>query len=109
MLTTFAALLALAAFSASAAQALEWHYWTIDIGIGGGGNAFGPHIEQFAAGEVPYGSAIGCAGERGVGLNCASKTHQNEEYSTFPFTVNTEPYLHNHLTTSGNFDGLTLF
>jgi hypothetical protein len=103
------ALLVLASFSAAMALANEG-YWTINQSVGGGENAFGPKLnDDFAQDTVPYGSAIGCAGLRGVGNVCSKNTKEDAVYDTYPFGYDTEPYIHNHLTKTGNFDGYTLW
>ena len=68
LLTTLACC---SAFGATDAGALEYAH---HVGVGSGGNYFGPFVTLYAAETIGYGSGIGCAGIRGVsGVVCESE------------------------------------
>ncbi|MGH2880266.1 MAG: hypothetical protein ACRDK4_11760 [Solirubrobacteraceae bacterium] len=74
------------------------------VEVGGGGNHFGPYVYFFAAETYPFGTAIGCAGVRSVGLSCAAKSGE-VSIIELPFDVESEPYIHNHSTWTSYFSG----
>lgn len=99
-----AAILALACgccFGVAQAQAVEY---AKHVEVVGGGNRFGPYVYFFAAETFPFGSALPCAGVRGVGLNCSTKEGEVATI-TLPFDVEAEPYIHNHSTWTSYFSG----
>jgi hypothetical protein len=98
LLTGFATM---AAFGAGPAAAVQY---ANHVEVGGGGNHFGPYVYLYAAETYPFGTALGCAGVRGVGLNCA--TNSGEVVGiVLPFDVEAEPYIHNHSTWTSYFSG----
>lgn len=99
--TFIAILTCLMAFCASGAQAVEYvNHQKVE----GGANYFGPFVELDAASTSPFGTAIACAGVRGVGLNCASNSGETAGI-LLPFDVDSEPYIHNHSTFGSFFSG----
>lgn len=88
-------------FGAAEAQAVEY---AKHVEVGGGGNHFGPYVYLYAAETYPFGTAIGCAGVRGAGLNCAAKSGEIASI-VLPFDVESEPYIHNHSTWTSYFSG----
>jgi hypothetical protein len=88
-------------FGVAQAQAVEY---AKHVEVAGGGNHFGPFVLLFLAETFPFGSALPCAGVRGVGLNCSTK---EGEVATIelPFDVEAEPYIHNHSTFTSYFSG----
>ena len=75
------------------------------VGIGGGGNAFGPFVHLFASETVGYGSGLGCAGIRGIsGVVCESSPGEFVALVLGSY-VNSEPYIHNHSTFTSFFNG----
>lgn len=101
LIIALAALASCAAIAAAPAAAVEYAH---HVEVGGGGNHFGPYVYFYAAETYPYGSAIACAGVRGVGLNCAS-TSGEVAGIVLPFDVEAEPYIHNHSTWTSYFNG----
>ena len=97
-----ATLACLGAASATSAQAVEWGH---HVGIGGGGNAFGPFVHLYDSETVGYGSGLGCAGIRGIaGVVCETKAGENVALVLGGY-VNSEPYIHNHSTFESFFNG----
>jgi hypothetical protein len=90
-----------AALAATPAAATEYAH---HVEVGGGANHFGPFVYLYAAETFPYGTAIGCAGVRGVGLNCPSNSGETAVI-VLPFDVEAEPYIHNHATFTSFFNG----
>jgi hypothetical protein len=97
-MATFACLLSVAASSAGAVE------WAHHVGIGGGGNVFGPLVRLDASETVGYGSGLGCAGIRGWGDICETKAGQAVVVTTGT-DVSAEPYIHNHSTFESFFNG----
>lgn len=99
------AVLAALAFSCAAtatpAAAVEY---ANHVEVASGANHFGPFVYLFAAETFPFGSGIGCAGVRGVGLNCPTKSGE-VAIIELPFDVEAEPYIHNHSTFTSYFSG----
>ncbi|HEX3693541.1 MAG TPA: hypothetical protein VHU13_09375 [Solirubrobacteraceae bacterium] len=89
------------AIAATPAAAVEY---ANHVEVGGGGNHFGPYVYFYAAETFPWGTAIACAGVRGVGLNCAAKSGETAVI-VLPFDVEAEPYIHNHSTWTSYFNG----
>src|ERR1700757_355117 len=89
------------AIAAAPAAAVEYAH---HVEVVGGGNHFGPYVYFYAAETFPYGTAIGCAGVRGVGLNCPSNSGETAVI-VLPFDVEAEPYIHNHSTWTSYFNG----
>jgi hypothetical protein len=89
------------AFGAGGAQAVEY---VNHVKVEGGANYFGPYVLLYIAQTAPYGSAIGCAGVRGVGLNCPPNSGEIGSI-TLPWDVESEPYIHNHATFTSYFSG----
>lgn len=98
VLVTVASCTALAATPAGATE------YAHHVEVGGGANHFGPYVYLYAAETFPYGVAIGCAGVRGVGLNCPSNSGETAVI-VLPFDVESEPYIHNHATFTSYFNG----
>ena len=99
VLATLAGFGALGAPSAGAVQ------WATHVGIGGGGNAFGPVVRLFVSETQGYGSGIGCAGIRGVsGVVCEGKARERVAL-VLGGDVTSEPYIHNHSTFESFFNG----
>ncbi len=101
LVSTLAALVCLLAAGASSAGAVEWGH---HVGVGGGGNAFGPFVRLYASEVVGYGSGLGCAGIRGFGLTCETSPGEFVVISTGG-DVSSEPYIHNHSTFESFFNG----
>lgn len=89
------------ALGVTGAQAVEY---VNHVKVEGGANYFGPYVELYSAETYPYGTAIGCAGVRGVGLNCPTKSGE-VAIIVLPFDVEAEPYIHNHATFTSYFNG----
>lgn len=85
----------------ASAQAVEY---AKHVEVVGGGNHFGPYVYLYAAETYPFGTALGCAGVRGVGLNCAVSSGEVVGI-VLPFDVEAEPYIHNHSTWTSYFSG----
>jgi hypothetical protein len=98
LVTSLAALGTLGAGSAAAVQ------YANHVEVVGGGNHFGPYVYLYLAETYPAGTAIACAGVRGVGLNCASNSGEVAGI-VLPFDVEAEPYIHNHSTWTSYFSG----
>jgi hypothetical protein len=96
-----AVLTAFAAFAAGPAAAVQY---ANHVEVGGGGNHFGPYVYFYVAETYPAGTAIGCAGVRSVGLNCAANSGEAAGI-VLPFDVESEPYIHNHSTWTSYFSG----
>jgi hypothetical protein len=88
-------------FGVAQAQAVEY---ANHVEVVGGGNHFGPYVYFYLAETYPFGSALPCAGVRGVGLNCSTKEHEVASIQ-LPFDVEAEPYIHNHSTWTSYFSG----
>ena len=101
LIAVLVALASCGAVVASPAGAVEYDK---HVEVGGGGNHFGPYVYFYAAETYPAGTAIGCAGVRGVGLNCAAKSGEVASI-VLPFDVEAEPYIHNHSTFTSYFSG----
>jgi hypothetical protein len=100
--TLLATLACIGAAGAQSAGAVEW---THHVGIGGGGNAFGPFVSLFVSETEGFGSGIGCAGIRGVaGVICESKAKERVAL-VLGGKVSSEPYIHNHSTFESFFNG----
>ena len=100
-----AGLVALAcAFGANAgtAGAVEYAH---QVGVEGGANFFGPFVSLIEAETIGLGSALGCAGIRGItGVVCETEPGTKAILALSAY-VNSEPYIHNHSTFKGTFDG----
>ena len=84
------------------AQAVEYAH---NVGVGSGANYFGPFVSLIAAETVGLGSALGCAGIRGVsGVVCETSPGQRVGVG-LSNRISSEPYIHNHSTFTGSFDG----
>ena len=101
IVTLFATVACFFVVGIAQAQAVEYAHHQE---VGGGANYFGPYVELFVAETYPYGTAIGCAGVRGVGLDCPSKSGEVASI-VLPFDVEAEPYIHNHATFTSYFNG----
>jgi hypothetical protein len=99
-----AVLVAIAACGAVVAPTAGAVEYANHVEVGGGGNRFGPYVYFYAAETYPFGTAIGCAGVRSVGLNCAAKSGE-VAIIVLPFDVESEPYIHNHSTWTSYFSG----
>lgn len=99
-----AAIVAFASCGATVAPTAGAVEYANHVEVGGGGNHFGPYVYFFLAETYPFGSAIGCAGVRGVGLNCAAKSGEVATIQ-LPFDVEAEPYIHNHSSFTSYFSG----
>ena len=96
-----ASLACFGAFGTTSAEAVEY---VNHVKVEGGANYFGPYVLLYLAETYPFGSAIACAGIRGVGLNCASNSGAVAGIET-PWDVEAEPYIHNHSTFGSYFSG----
>jgi hypothetical protein len=101
LFTHLATLAAIAAVGATPAAAVEY---AKHVEVASGANHFGPYVYFYAAETYPWGSAIGCAGVRGVGLNCPANSGE-VAIIVLPFDVEAEPYIHNHSTWNSYFSG----
>jgi hypothetical protein len=101
LLSTLAALACLFAAGTAGASAAEWAH---HVGIGGGGNAFGPYVRLDEAETVGYGSGLGCAGIRSYGSVCETSAGEYVAVTTGGY-VSSEPYIHNHSTFESFFNG----
>ena len=88
--------------NAGTAGAVEYvHHVTVE----GGANYFGPFVTLIEAETIGAGSALGCAGIRGVaGVVCETEPGTKAIIALSGY-VNSEPYIHNHSTFKGVFDG----
>lgn len=101
MVTLFTTIVCIGAFGVAQAQAVEYvNHHKVESGE----NYFGPFVELGSASTFPYGSAIGCAGVRGVGLSCPPNSGEVGGI-VLPFDVQSEPYIHNHSTFGSFFSG----
>ena len=99
--TLLAILVCFGAFGVAGAQAVEYvNHQKVE----GGANYFGPYVTLYIAQTSPYGTAIGCAGVRGIGLNCPANSGEIGSI-TLDFDVEAEPYIHNHATFTSYFNG----
>lgn len=98
---TLAALACAVAVPATPAGAVEY---ANHVEVASGANHFGPYVYLYAAETYPWGTAIGCAGVRGVGLNCPANSGE-VAIIELPFDVEAEPYIHNHSTWNSYFSG----
>lgn len=89
------------AATATPAAAVEY---ANHVEVASGANHFGPYVYFYAAETFPFGVAIGCAGVRGVGLNCPANSGE-VAIIELPFDVESEPYIHNHATFTSYFSG----
>lgn len=106
LITTIAALACCcavqAAAPAGAAAATEYVH---GVAVGSGNNYFGPFVNLFDAETEGLGSALGCAGIRGVaGVVCETFAGERVGVTTSS-RINSEPYIHNHSTFTGSFSG----
>ena len=102
---TLAALVtALVLLGASTAQA--WTLWANHEGIKSGENKFGPFVWLSAALVEPAGTGLICAGIRGFGLSCPSRTEK--VVFSAGGVVSSEPYAHNHSPFTSGFTGYYL-
>lgn len=101
LIVLLASIAALGAVGASPAAAVEY---ANHVAVGGGGNHFGPYVYFYAAETYPFGTAIGCAGVRSVGLNCPANSGEIAGI-VLPWDVESEPYIHNHSTWTSYFSG----
>lgn len=101
LIVLIASLATVGAVVSSPAAAVEY---ANHVEVGGGGNHFGPFVYLFAAETFPYGTALGCAGIRSVGQDCATSVGETAIYE-IPFDVESEPYIHNHSTWTSYFNG----
>ena len=68
----------------------------------------GPTVALFASNTESYGSAIGCSGISGLGVNCNTYTDPGGYLTTgfvWYYDVWSQPYIHNHSTWTGWFNG----
>jgi hypothetical protein len=73
--------------------------------VASGANYFGPFVTLFAAETIGAGSALGCAGIRGVaGVVCETEPGSRAAI-VLSNDVNSEPYIHNHSTFTSYFNG----
>lgn len=101
VVAAIAALSICGAASASPAAAVEYANHAF---VGAGANYFGPYVYFYAAETYPWGTAVSCAGVRGVGLNCAANSGE-VAIIELPWDVEAEPYIHNHSTWNSYFSG----
>jgi len=101
LVSATAAVACLLASGAPSASAVEWAH---HVGVGGGGNAFGPFVRLDASEVVGYGSGLGCAGIRNFGSVCESSPGEFVAITTGG-DVSSEPYVHNHSTFESFFNG----
>ena len=101
VITLLAAFACFGAFGATEAQAVEY---VNHVKVEGGANYFGPYVLLYVAETYPFGTAIGCAGIRGVGLNCPANSGEIATI-VLPWDVESEPYIHNHATFTSYFSG----
>jgi hypothetical protein len=73
--------------------------------VASGANYFGPFVTLYAAETVGAGSALGCAGIRGVSGVVCEVEPGSKAAVILTNDVNSEPYIHNHSTFSGLFNG----
>ena len=101
-----AALLAtLASFGALGTTGAGAVQWASHVGVGGGGNAFGPVVRLKVSETEGFGSGIGCAGIRGVaGVICEGSPKERVAL-VLGGAVTSEPYIHNHSTFESFFNG----
>ncbi len=84
------------------AEAVEYAH---NVGVASGNNYFGPFVALITAETVGVGSALGCAGIRGVaGVVCETSAGERVAVS-LSSRIDSEPYIHNHSTFTGAFDG----
>jgi hypothetical protein len=75
------------------------------VGIGSGGNYFGPFVSLYASEVIGYGQGIGCAGIRGVsGVVCEPEPGASAAV-ILGSRIKSEPYIHNHATFTSYFNG----
>jgi len=96
-----ASLACFGAFGVTSAGAVEY---VNHVKVEGGANYFGPYVLLYDSETYPYGTAIGCAGVRGVGLDCPSNSGEVANL-VLPWDVEAEPYIHNHATFTSYFNG----
>ncbi len=102
MLATLACCGAVQAAAPAGADAVEYAH---NVGVASGANFFGPFVSLITAETVGLGSALGCAGIRGVsGVVCETTAGQHVQVS-LSNRINSEPYIHNHSTFGGSFNG----
>jgi hypothetical protein len=102
VVSALATVACLAAVGTSSAGAVEWRH---HVGIGGGGNVFGPFVRLDASETVGFGSGLGCAGIRGIsGVVCETKPGEFVAV-TVGSDVSSEPYVHNHSSFESFFNG----
>ncbi len=102
LVSALVAVVCLLALGAPSAGAVEWGH---HVGVGGGGNAFGPFVRLDASEVVGYGSGLGCAGIRGyAGVTCETSPGQYVVVTT-GVDVTSEPYIHNHSSFESFFNG----
>lgn len=101
LITTIIALACCGAFGVAQAQATEY---ANKVFVKSGTSYFGPHVLLYLAETYPDGSALGCAGINGVGMNCSSNTGESSSITT-PFDVESEPYIHDHSGWNDYFSG----
>jgi hypothetical protein len=100
--TLLATLACMSTFGVASAGAVEW---THHVGIGGGGNAFGPFVSVRVSETFGWGTGLGCAGIRGIaGVNCELSAGERVAV-TLSSAVKSEPYIHNHSTFESFFAG----
>ena len=88
-------------FAVAQAQATQY---ASKVYVKSGTSYFGPYVLFYAAETVPNGSALGCAGVNGVGMNCASSEYETATI-TMPYDVESEPYIHDHSGWNDFFSG----
>jgi hypothetical protein len=102
LIAVLATLAGFATVGVAQADAVEY---VNHVGIGSGGNYFGPFVTLFAAETIGYGQGLGCAGIRGIsGVVCETEPGQKATI-VLSGDVNSEPYIHNHATFTSYFNG----
>jgi hypothetical protein len=97
-----AALVSLGAFGATEALATEYAH---HVNVASGANFFGPFVTLISAETIGTGNALGCAGIRGIaGVVCEQEPGTRAIISLSSY-VSSEPYIHNHSTFAGVFNG----
>jgi len=103
--TVLAALCCCGAVQAALPAGADAVEYVHDVNVTSGNNYFGPFVELITAETVGLGSALGCAGIRGVsGVVCETSTGERVAVS-LSSRIDSEPYIHNHSTFTGPFDG----
>lgn len=101
LITAIAAVACCGVFGVAQAQATQY---ANKVYVKSGTSYFGPYVLLYLAETVPNGSALGCAGIAGVGMNCSSNSYETSTVTT-PYDVESEPYIHDHSGWNDYFSG----